>query len=99
TIVVVVLPREMREGERKLTEKIEEIERLIDEVVEEEREREAGEYPKRHIVVKGECLFIIAGFEYHDPFKWRRIYEANMDKIMHPHWIYPGQEFIIPAPE
>lgn len=99
TIVVVVLPREMREGERKLTEKIEEIEMLIDEVVEEEREREAGEYPKRHIVVKGECLFIIAGFEYHDPFKWRRIYEANMDKIMHPHWIYPGQEFIIPAPE
>ena len=55
-------------------------------------------WPKEHTVVKGECLFIIAGFEYHDPFKWRNIFEANRDKIKDPHWIYPGQVFVIPSP-
>lgn len=58
-----------------------------------------GEWPKEHTVVEGECLFIIAGFAYHDPFRWPLIYNANRDKIKDPHWIYPGQVFIIPAPE
>jgi len=51
-----------------------------------------------HVVVKGECLFFIAGYReyYGDPFKWRLIYEANKDRIANPHWIYPGQEFYIP---
>lgn len=28
--------------------------------------------------------------------EWKRIYEANKDKIKNPHLIFPGQEFIIP---
>lgn len=51
---------------------------------------------KVHVVVKGDCLWDLAGYYYNNPFIWRNIYNANMDKIKDPHWIYPGQEFIIP---
>ena len=51
---------------------------------------------KIHIVKKGDTLWDIAGYYYNNPYLWRNIYNANMDKIEDPHWIYPGQEFIIP---
>ncbi len=51
---------------------------------------------KVHVVKKGDTLWDIAGFYYNNPFLWRNIYNANLDKIEDPHWIYPGQEFIIP---
>jgi hypothetical protein len=51
---------------------------------------------KKHTVVKGDCLWDIAGFYYNDPFLWPVIYEANKDSIADPHWIYPGEVFIIP---
>jgi hypothetical protein len=51
---------------------------------------------KKHTVVKGECLWFIAGDYYNDPFLWPVIYEANRDSIANPHWIYPGEVFVIP---
>ncbi|MEJ2568793.1 MAG: LysM peptidoglycan-binding domain-containing protein [candidate division WOR-3 bacterium] len=51
---------------------------------------------KNHTVVKGDCLWDIAGFYYNDPFLWPVIYEANKDSIADPHWIYPGEVFVIP---
>jgi len=51
---------------------------------------------KKHTVVKGDCLWDIAGFYYNDPFLWPVIYEANKDSIADPHWIYPGEVFVIP---
>ena len=51
---------------------------------------------KKHTVVKGECLWFIAGDYYNDPFLWPVIYEANKDSIADPHWIYPGEVFVIP---
>ncbi len=51
---------------------------------------------KKHTVVKGECLWFIAGDYYNDPFLWPVIYEANKDSIANPHWIYPGEVFLIP---
>ena len=51
---------------------------------------------KIHIVKKGDTLWDLAGYYYDNPFIWRNIYNANLDKIDDPHWIYPGQEFIIP---
>jgi hypothetical protein len=51
---------------------------------------------KKHTVVKGDCLWDIAGFYYNDPFLWPVIYEANKDSIADPHWIYPGEIFVIP---
>ncbi len=45
-----------------------------------------------------DCLWNIAARKdiYDDPWKWKRIYSANSDKIEDPDIIYPGQKFIIP---
>ncbi len=51
---------------------------------------------KIHTVKKGDTLWDLAGYYYNNPFIWRNIYNANIEKIKDPHWIYPGQEFIIP---
>lgn len=51
-----------------------------------------------HTVVKGECLWYIAGYKniYGDPTQWPLIYRANKDKIKNPDIIYPGQVLRIP---
>ncbi|MEN3044850.1 MAG: LysM peptidoglycan-binding domain-containing protein [Candidatus Hydrothermales bacterium] len=49
-----------------------------------------------HIVKKGDTLWDIAAHYYGNPFFWVAIWKVNIDKIMDPHWIYPGQEFFIP---
>ncbi len=45
-----------------------------------------------------DCLWNIAARRdvYNDPWKWKRIYRANEDKITDPDLIYPGQRLIIP---
>ena len=50
-----------------------------------------------HSVVKGECLWRIAGYPtaYSDPFLWPLIYSANRDQIKDPDLIFPGQVFEI----
>ncbi len=50
-----------------------------------------------HEVVKGETLWALAERYLSDPFRWPLIYEANQDRISDPHWIYPGQLFVIPG--
>lgn len=50
----------------------------------------------QHVVVVGNTLWDLAAHFYGDPFLWPRIYEANVDRIDDPHWIYPGQIFRIP---
>ena len=55
--------------------------------------------PKSEIysVVRGDCLWRIAAKPkiYNDPYKWLRIWSANLDKISNPDLIYPGQNFTI----
>ncbi|MEA3476283.1 MAG: LysM peptidoglycan-binding domain-containing protein [Candidatus Cloacimonadota bacterium] len=55
-------------------------------------------YEDTHIVVKGECLWFISGYEhiYNNPTKWGIIYRANRDQIKDPDLIYPDQIFKIP---
>lgn len=53
----------------------------------------------QHVVVVGNTLWDLAAHFYGDPFLWPRIYEANVDRIDDPHWIYPGQIFRIPDEE
>ena len=51
-----------------------------------------------YTVVKGDCLWFIAGRQEHygNPFAWPKIYQANRDKISNPDLIYPKQVFKIP---
>ena len=52
----------------------------------------------QHVVVEGECLWMIAGMEYGHPYyyKWPLIYNANRDLIKDPDLIYPGWSLKIP---
>lgn len=52
-----------------------------------------------HTVVRGDTLWDLADNYYNDPFQWRRIWEANRDKINDPNLIYPDQVFAIPGRE
>ena len=49
-----------------------------------------------HTVVPGDHLWGLAGQYYSNHFRWKAIYAANQEKIKDPHWIYPGQVFVIP---
>jgi|GEM_PF-2299138 len=51
-----------------------------------------------HIVSRGECLSVIAGYEeyYDDQDLWPYIYTYNADQIRDPHWIFEGQQLLIP---
>lgn len=51
---------------------------------------------RTHIVKRGDTLWDISAFYLNNPFLWPSIYQANKVKIKNPHWIYPGQSFLIP---
>ena len=78
--------RKEEEAEREVVEKEEVVERA----------------PKIYVVGTWardrDCLWNIAKKPhiYGDPWKWKRIYKANTDKIRDPDLIYPGQRIVIP---
>ena len=51
---------------------------------------------RTYTVKSGDSLSKIAKAQYEDASQWKRIYEANRDKISNPDLIHPGQEFTIP---
>ncbi|MDD4005159.1 MAG: LysM peptidoglycan-binding domain-containing protein [Elusimicrobiaceae bacterium] len=57
----------------------------------------AGEEAERnvHVVVKGDCLWDIAGKYCGQPRKWRKLYKGNMRIIKNPELIYPGQTLAV----
>jgi nucleoid-associated protein YgaU len=58
-----------------------------------------GEMPKVHTVIikRGDNLWRIARELYGRGIRYSTIYQANKDQIRNPHWIYPGQVFVVPA--
>ena len=57
----------------------------------------AEQVQRKHVVKKGDTLWDISDWHYNDPFLWPVIYKANQDSISDPHWIYPGEVFVIPG--
>ena len=49
-----------------------------------------------YVVVRGDSLSRISRRVYGNAANWRRIYDANRDKISNPNMIYPGQNLTIP---
>ncbi len=56
--------------------------------------------PHSYTVVRGDTLWDISGRQpiHADPVMWRRIYQANRDRIRNPNLIYPEQVLTIPRP-
>jgi nucleoid-associated protein YgaU len=54
---------------------------------------------RSYTVKSGDTLSGIAKREYGDAGQWKRIFEANRDKIDNPDLIHPGQELVIPSAE
>ena len=50
---------------------------------------------KTHVVKKGECLWLISGKEYGDPFEWPIIFQDNRDQIQDEDSIEIGQNLKI----
>ncbi|MFC2062030.1 LysM peptidoglycan-binding domain-containing protein [Elusimicrobiota bacterium] len=59
----------------------------------------AGKYVVKTWESSRDCLWNIAGRKsiYNDFWKWKKIYQANSDKIKNPDLIYPGQILLIPG--
>lgn len=51
---------------------------------------------KVHNVVKGDTLWDLSDKYYNDPYKWGRIYNANLNVVTNPDLINPKEELIIP---
>lgn len=52
-----------------------------------------------HTVVTGDTLWDLAQHYYQNPFDWRRIWNANRDRITDPNLIEPGWVLTIPGRE
>lgn len=46
---------------------------------------------EKYKVVRGDCLWSIAGKVYQDAFQWPALFKANRDQIQDPDLIYPKQ--------
>ena len=65
-------------------------------VVEQQRETHNAPQAQNHTVVSGDTLWAIARRYYGDGSLYRKIFEANRERISDPNLIPPGQVLVIP---
>ena len=53
--------------------------------------------PSYVIIRRGDNLWRIARRNYGRGVRYEAIYAANRDRISNPHWIFPGQVFVVPT--
>ena len=58
---------------------------------------DANAASQTYTVVSGDSLSKIAKHFYGDANQWKKIFDANTDKIKNPDLIHPGQVLTIPA--
>lgn len=51
---------------------------------------------KKHLVTGGDTLWDLSNKYYSDPYKWGKIYNANLSTVENPDRIYPREELVIP---
>lgn len=51
---------------------------------------------KTHTVTGGDTLWDLSNKYYKDPYKWGKIYNANLSTVANPDLIYPREELVIP---
>jgi len=51
---------------------------------------------KKHVVNGGDTLWDLSNKYYKDPYKWGKIYNANLSTVENPDRIYPKEELVIP---
>ena len=78
----------------RMTKRLDALQRDLDGV----RARVPAPRSEMYSVMRGDYLWKIAKKPnlYNDPYKWLRIWSANLDKISNPDLIYPGQNLIVP---
>jgi LysM repeat protein len=62
----------------------------------EEEPKLSSDKTKRHTVIEGDSLWLIAATEYGDPSKWKEIAQANVN-IDNPRILEPGTSIIVPS--
>ncbi len=51
---------------------------------------------KTHTVIGGDTLWDLSSKYYKDPYRWGKIYNANLGTVNNPDLIYPKEELVIP---
>jgi nucleoid-associated protein YgaU len=89
-------PEQNKEVQPEPKQEVVQIDTIQEEPVIEDEVEPVQQGPRVFIVQEGEWIYEIARKEYNDMHAWRKIYEANKDKIADPDMIYPGQELVLP---